>query len=141
MVRPAGRPTARGGLFRSVLFLVAIGVLGMHGIDTHGASPSHVSAVAHGISPVGAQTLTGPALHVEAGQVAVGTPRDADGAGSLVGLCMAVLNAALVLLVLLWTRRRVPSLRVWLDRRQTLRLPYGRDRDPPSLAHLSVMRC
>ena len=138
----ARRPAARGGLLRSVLFLVALGVLGMHGIDSHGAGPSHGPPLDHGIHPVSAQAVTTSALDVEAERVVLAPPPDTDGAGSLVGLCMAaVLTAALVLLVLRWIRRRVPALRACLDRRRPLRLPCGRYHAPPSLAHLSVMRC
>ncbi len=140
MGRAARRPTARGGLFPSVLLLVALGVLGMHGIDSHGASPSHAPLLDHGIHPISAQAVTTSALDAEAERVVPGPPP--DGAGSLVGLCMAaVLTAALVLLVLRWIRRRAPALRACLSRCPPLRLPYGRYHAPPSLAHLSVMRC
>lgn len=63
-----------------------------------------------------------------------------DHGASLLGLCLAVLTALLVGIGLLLARRRVriprPLLPTW-----PLSVFIGRDRDPPELLQLCVIRC
>jgi uncharacterized protein DUF6153 len=127
-----------------MLFLLLTGVLGMHGWGAHGvASAGHMPS-AHGGGPAGVEH---PAVAMAAavGETASPAMRPLDGGAdhggmSLAGLCVAVLSAlGSVLLLLRALRRRaaeqLPSAPPWHARR----VP-GRDRDPPSLARLSVLR-
>jgi len=67
-------------------------------------------------------------------------PVGENGAG-LLGLCLAVLAGLLLLgIALLLARRGVRIARTMLPAWQPLRL-IGRDRDPPGLRMLCVMRC
>jgi hypothetical protein len=137
---PRGAPS---GLLVAVLFVLLTGVLSMHGWGTHGiasagdtpsahhsglAEPQHAAVIA---SVVGeSASADTPAL--------TGVPNSAG--MHLAGLCLAVIsNLGLVLMLLRALGRRAP-LRLSPPRPWHVRRDPGRDRDPPSLARLSVLR-
>jgi hypothetical protein len=115
---------------RQLLATVALlGLFAMHGLSDHGTS-EHLGmvgdeqAMAHAQPAVAAAEM--PAGHSDMGAV---------------GLCLAVLVAA----VLGFAAVRLRLLSSWLpwssyrDRRWAV--VAGRDRDPPDLVHLSIQRC
>ena len=138
--------TARGE--RWALAAVALfGLMSMHGWGSHSAQPVPVTAAPvahlHAADPavVPAGTSTAP-IH-EPGSPALGHNDGSGGHGDhggLVELCLAIL-VGLVLTALLWVGHRgVLVLPAWLP---TWPVPAltGRDRDPPDLLRLCVVRC
>ena len=142
---PAGRGDPHR-LLVAVLFVVLAGVLGMHGWGSHGvAGAGHTTSGHHsGVTAEPEHRGVTIALTVGDGRAtAAPAPtgsRHSSGMG-LTDLCVAVLSGlGFVVLLLLRSRRPLaaalmPTLRPWHS--PTLR---GRDRDPPSLARLSVLR-
>jgi hypothetical protein len=140
----SGQRGTQGGLLVALLFLLLAGVLGMHGWGSHGVtSGGHVPSAHH----TGLAELQHAAVTV-GGVVGEGMSADPPtlagrpdfGGMPLVGLCVAVLSpVGFVLLLLAALRWRaplpLPPARPWHSRRAR-----GRDRDPPSLARLSVLR-
>ena len=133
--------------------LALFGLLSMHGWGSH--TPGHTMAMA---PPANAEAVAG---HAAGHQM----PRtddqasEADGDGTsgaasaggqekpggdpgtgLLGLCLAVLCALLLGIALLLARRglRIPR---WLLPAWPHPAFIGRDRDPPDLLHLCVIRC
>jgi hypothetical protein len=131
-------------LLVALLFLLLAGVLGMHGWGSHGITSGGHMPSAHHRGPAelrhAAVTIGGVvAEHISADTPALTSSPDPGGM-PLVDLCIAVLSpVGFVLLLLATLRWRTPqplppALR-WNPRRA-----LGRDRDPPSLAGLSVLR-
>jgi uncharacterized protein DUF6153 len=135
---------ATSGLLVPVLFVVLAGVLGMHGWGSHGvAGTGHTPSAHH--SGVAAD-LQHSAVTV-AGVVGEGTFADTPPAGSphsagmhLTDLCVAVLSGLGLVLLLLRSPRRLAPVFMPALRPSHSRRPPVRDRDPPSLARLSVLR-
>ncbi|MFI5627726.1 hypothetical protein ACIA03_29985 [Nocardioides sp. NPDC051685] len=141
-------PTQTRGA-RLVLAAVAValfGLLSMHGWGSHaGAHP----VGAHGMSVMtaggheDAQVLLSTADRVEVGSVgphvSSEVPADGEG-GGLLGLCLAILSGLILAVALFLARRRIRLLTSLLP---TWPSPvfYGRDRDPPDLLQLCVIRC
>ncbi|HWJ65108.1 MAG TPA: DUF6153 family protein [Nocardioides sp.] len=119
---------------RLALAAVAValfGLLSMHGWGSHA---THAVTV----TPQGAGLVQASAHHAMHESPADHTPAPGDD-GELVGMCLAVLAAALLGIVTLLVRRGVPVpravLRAWSHPAST-----GRDRDPPDLLRLCVIR-
>lgn len=150
----SGAPGTRSALL-AVATVALFGLLSMHGWDTHaglhadtGHAPAHVVAahsVAHASAgaPAHDGETTGAADAVTMDAATCDTCGD-DGSGDsmgLMGLCLAVLGGVLAAaLALLLIGRRLPVLRTMLP---TFRHPVllSRDRDPPDLLRLCVIRC
>ena len=164
MTTPPSRPRtpARPGLWLGSLFLVLAGLFGMHGLASDGPCdmPATVGTAAaemalphagHGSMPgvpssgvapgmTTAMSATSAAARVLEG-VVHGTAAGGDYGHGMVGLCVAVLAAALIVLLTLWAARLVRGHTVHGDRRRVRLRGPGRDRDPPSLTWLSILRC
>ena len=149
-------------------FLVVLaGVVGMHGLSLHGLPHGSGHGIREGAdhtalpalgdyiarvdpTPVKTSQVTGaaavayeplPTSDRGAGSSATGYAGDAPTAGGLAELCLAVLLIGLtVTLIAAVARHRRgglpvrPPIRLWL-------LTTTRDRDPPSLTRLCVLRC
>lgn len=139
---------------RLVLAAVAValfGLLSMHGWGSH-ASTHIVGAVSHGVS------IVAPAGH---GDVHGLSPLSGEGAtdqsrthttaqtpgapfdgvdGDLLGLCLAILSGLILAVALLMARRGIQILCTLLPAWPNP-VFYGRDRDPPDLLQLCVIRC
>jgi Family of unknown function (DUF6153) len=139
-------------LLVAVLFVVLAGVLGMHGLGSHGigglthtAPTTHV-AMGPGPGDVGL-TVPSAATHAAthaAGPLLAAVLEGGDHHGMAMGLgqvCVAVLSA-LGLAVLLAGRRDSRGRVLPLAGAQMSRspLPRGRDPDAPSVTQLSVLR-
>lgn len=132
---------------RLVLAAVAValfGLLSMHGWGTHaGGAGAHDMSVMTAGGPEGAQVVPSTAGHVESGSrgahISSEVPVDGEG-GGLLGLCLAILTG-LILAVALFLARggiRIPRS---LAPAWPSPVFYGRDRDPPDLLELCVIRC
>ncbi len=135
--------TARPGMTLAVWCLVLGGLFAMHGLSTHGAGTHGSMRMPPAPGPSEVPTMPGHSEHSAAGTpVAIVDPHDLPGDGSLLALmCLAVLGGlfmaiALALLKHL-SRRGFP----WTVGEYIRIQPSGRDRDPPLLTRLSVMRC
>jgi hypothetical protein len=142
--------TARRALWFVGLLVLLVGIVAMHGLNSHGGG---MDPVAHGIvvhDPGAAsadsghdvmaaafQDLAGP---VAAMGAAVAAGESGMGAG-MAGMCMAVL--ALALTALLRMLGNAPALPLYrLVGAPVLGPgPHGRHPDPPSLINLSIRRC
>lgn len=144
---------------RFVLVVAAValfGLLSMHGWGTHagmhpevGHAPTHVASLndnAH-VREAGATQRTHTAAETTSQGRISATACDDDCGGSdldvgigLLGLCLAVLGGLMLALALLLLRRCIPLLRTM---RPAYRYPalLSRDRDPPDLLRLCVIRC
>ena len=170
MTTPPSRPRtpARPGLGVGSLFLVLAGLFGMHGLASHGPCdmPAMVGTAAaemalphagHGSMPGVPSSGVSPGMKTAMsatsaargvlGGVVPGTAADGGhGHGhGMVGLCVAVLAASLIVLLALLAARHGRGYTVHGDRRgvrlRGLGLGLGRDRDQPSLTGLSILRC
>lgn len=131
------------------------GLLSMHGWGSH--TGGHTVAMAPASSAVstdssqaashGHATMTGDGSKESGSQVADRSAPpgghekpDGDPGASLLGLCLAVLCGLLLGLALLLSRRglRIPQ---WLLPTWTHPVFIGRERDPPDLLQLCVIRC
>ena len=131
--------------------LALFGLLSMHGWGSH--SPGHSMAMA----PATSTTDSAHTAHSQmaamdhTSQAAGNKSRGAastdgdetpggDHSASLLGLCLAVLTALLLGIGMLWARRTVriprPLLPSWSHSAF-----IGRDRDPPDVLQLCVIRC
>lgn len=150
------------GTWLGVMFVVLAGVLGMHGLNTHGVQPDPAMGMSHAVGSFGPAT-TQPSPHttsaaagshastsMSAMAAAQAVPADAlispdspqrsDDGGGMAGLCMMVLAAAVLLL--LHRRTHTSSRRLPGRLFQVAAVAVcGRDRDPPSLTLLSIRRC
>lgn len=165
----AERRTTSAGVRASALLgpavvAVVLGILGMHGLSTHGATAAHGvtgavgATAATGTPPMDtivdtapAATADHPAAHAadHAADQAAGPAdgqHDHGGAGSTVMLCVAMLAAATATLVTLLVRRSWPAptlaaLAPWARRSHPrpahLRIGTG----PPWTWRFSVIRC
>ncbi len=169
MTTPPSRPhiSTRRGLWIGSLFLVLAGLFGMHGLASHGpcdmpAMPgalngdmalpdavdgSMLGAIsayeAHGITKATSATASAAAGMLEdVAHVALATGGGhGHGQGhGMVGLCLAVLAGALLVLAH-WIRRPALRLTVPVSRRSMNLRGLGRDPDPPSLTWLAIRRC
>ncbi len=146
----AGAPGTRYAVLVATLAL--FGLLSMHGWGTHAGmhaeashAPAHVVVVhsdAHA-SPPGVAHHGGGAAGSGAREAACDTCGDdgSDGGMGLIGLCLAVLGGVLASALALMLLRGWPLLlRTMLP---TFRQPVllSRDRDPPDLLRLCVIRC
>lgn len=139
-----------------VAALALFGLLSMHGWGTHAGmhaeashSLSHV-ALLHGddhasvhATSHGGQQAAGDAAAVDADTVSCDNGcggSGSDGGMGLVGLCLAVLGGLVLAFALLLMRRCIPLLRTMLP---TFQHPIllSRERDPPELLRLCVIRC
>jgi len=136
----------RGTRLALVAVAVALfGLMSMHGWGSHaGAHP--MGAGSQGVMPVmnhiGANTPASMAVDDSDGAVAGHQSQapDGDEGGGLLGLCLAILAGLIVGVALALTRR---GIRVLSSLLPTWPSPvrYGRDRDPPDLLRLCVIRC
>ena len=149
MQDPRSATQRRGA--RLVLAAVAValfGLLSMHGWGSHaGAHP--VNAGPHDMSVMaaegheGAQALPSTAGHVESdspgAHLSSGAPVDGEG-GGLLSLCLAILSGLILAAALFLALRGIR-----IPRSLAPAWPgpvfYGRDRDPPDLLRLCVIRC
>ena len=150
---PAGTRGARYAL--AAVAVALFGVLSMHGWGSHtgahsmGAAPQSASVRIAASGPVGhSHSAPAPIERDTYEQIAAGhsagsgseEPVGESGAG-LLGLCLAVLAGVLLLgIALLLARRGVRIPRTLLPAWRPL-LFIGRDRDPPDLRMLCVIRC
>ncbi|WP_183093937.1 DUF6153 family protein [Nocardioides stalactiti] len=149
----AGASRARSALVVAALAL--FGLLSMHGWGTHAGmhsdpspAPAPVTLAHAGDHPrglPGAHGDHGAGGNVAADAAAVGCDDSCHGTGSgggmgLAGLCLAVLGGLLLGLALLLVRRGTPLVRTMVPAfHHPIRL--GRERDPPDLLRLCVIRC
>lgn len=153
--RPA--PAAGRGAGRLLLFLVLAGLFGMHALTTHGLTcesatggsdpGTHATPHLDNQPTPSAGFATPLATGAAVVALAVGDVADGPGAGAggsgpcgVLGLCLAVLAIALLLLTG-WRRGRPRILNVRPDAPPT-RVARGRQHRPaPSLTLLCVNRC
>jgi len=159
------RTAALGGLWAVAMFVVLAGLFGMHGLASHGTGDM---AAMTGVT-TGAEVHPGTAsvpdaaswntAHtppaVSATPARSGATRDGrafedvahvattdDGSSQgMVELCLAFLAAGLIALLALLARQHTRGLTVRVDRLRLNLGGLGRDRDPPSLTQLSILRC
>jgi len=123
--------------------LALLGLFAMHGLGEHGtmhrtgsdASSVTLPAQLHGDTVDSSFAAMAAPDHGEAGS-------HPDGDDGLVGLCLAVLAIALLGMLCLRSgaRRQWAGCRV-VRLRAVLPLAVYRDRDPPDLMALSILRC
>lgn len=142
----------RGARLALAAVAVALfGLLSMHGWGSHagahpmGAAPqgSNVTMAAdHGGPHAHAAMASDKSVADESGGPAAGKQTQApdDEGGSLLELCVAILTGLIVGFALLMARRGIRILRNLLPTWPNPAL-YGRDRDPPDLLQLCVIRC
>lgn len=124
-----------------VLLATLAGLFAMHGMSDHGtgahadpASDSHAAHAAMSTLPEGSEVATRSVAPVDWGS-------SGHSEMDMVGLCLAILAGAL-LVVALARVRLVRALDSLLPRAASPRWRVaGRDRDPPSLISLSIQRC
>lgn len=133
---------------RLALAAVAValfGLMSMHGWGSHaGAHP--MGAGSQSVMPVldqvGAHAPTSVAVDDSDGSMAGHQSQapDGDEGGGLLGLCLAILTGLIVGVALTLARRGIRILSSLLPTWPSL-VRYGRDRDPPDLLRLCVIRC
>lgn len=152
------RPSATAVRMAGLLVVLA-GLLGMHGLDTHGASPAgHMTlmeqpgatkstpAVKHSPGSMGSSSrqLEGVSANVESPTMAVAVASAIPTMNidmSMLALCLAILTAGVLALMWLLHRARTAPL-LWIRPRLATTVERrGRDPDPPSLTVLSILRC
>jgi hypothetical protein len=143
---------------RFILAAVALalfGLLSMHGWGSH--TGGHTMTMAPASSAVstnssetaghGRASMTDGGSKESSSQTAGGSAStrghekpDGDPGASLLGLCLVVLGGLLLGIALLWARRgiRIPP---WLLPTWPHSVLIGRERDPPDLLQLCVIRC
>jgi len=119
--------------------LALFGIFAMHGWGTHGTG--HESAHdAMAMAPLPAVAGTTPHVHSDVVTPDSGKPPSGSGHG-MASLCLAVL-AGLIAAVVLIVQRRASVWLPWsMQVAEWQSATHGRDRDPPSLARLRVIRC
>lgn len=146
------RTATHTGGARLALAAVAValfGLMSMHGWGSHaGAHPmgavpggsTAMMAAGHGGSDdLSATTEDESVAPVPGGATGSQVP-GGDGDGSILGLCLAILTGLILGFALLMARRGIRVLRHLVPTWSTPVL-YGRDRDPPDLLQLCVIRC
>ena len=133
------------GLLMAAVVAIVLGIIGMHALNTHGATADTDHAAMSMTTETHADTsvhapMSGP-VTVTAGMADSGNGHDME---DMVMLCAAMLAAAGALVLLTFGLRRTP--RVWahllispatLARRVTARRATG----PPPAWEFSVIRC
>jgi len=141
---------ARRALWFVGLLVLLVGIVAMHGMNSHGGGmdPSVHAVATH--APASAPLAAGQDLMAAAGH-GIAAPLEAMGAvvsagassmdSGMAEMCMAVL--ALALTVLLRMLGNAPALPLYRLVSAPARAPgpHGRDPDPPSLINLSIRRC
>ena len=152
------RPTTRARLRASALLVpavlaVVLGILGMHGLSTHGATaatgagtPLVDTAPAAAAEHATSHTIDHAAGHSSGHAAGHADQHEHGGAGSTVMLCVAMLVAAAATLVTLLVRRSWPALtraaQAPFARRSHPRPALPRvGTGPPSSWRFSVVRC
>lgn len=143
----------RGARLAIAAVAVALfGLLSMHGWASHagahsmGALPqvrNVMMSAGHGAPHVPAGIAVDDSVSVPSGSAAADNQPQApsgDGGGSLLGLCLAILTGLILGFALLMARRNIRVLRRLVPTWPSPVL-YGRDRDPPDLLQLCVIRC
>ena len=134
-----------------LLFVVLGGVFAMHALDSHGVAGNHTVEMTHHAS-TGASAIRDASrmsatdegrssADVLMSSDASSLQAPADDSSSAMALCVGVLVASVLLLLV---RRALGLQLIGLAPRWpgvALSTIRGRDRDPPSLALLSVCRC
>lgn len=149
---PGGTRRARYSL--AAVAVAVFGLLSMHGWGSHagahplGAMPQSAHSMIAAYGPVG-HVHSAPAASERdtPHQIVAGLPAGVDaeepigdGSSELLGLCLAVMAGLVLGIALLLARPGVRIPRTLLPAWQPL--PFtGRDRDPPSLGMLCVIRC
>ena len=154
-IRPRVRGRVRLALLVPVVVAIVLGILGMHGFDTHGVNMhgaiehtetgTPVTSVMPGHDPLAAERGDAHSTAHPGTGAAGHASGEAVGMSGLVMLCVAMLTgAAAALLSLLVRRSRLPK--VW-----AVLQPAGRVRPeplvlrvgtgPPSAWRFSVIRC
>jgi hypothetical protein len=129
------------GLFVALVFVVVSGVLGMHGVGSHGVSGADHMPGMHTTNVAVSDHEMVVALDEAISATVPLVVRRVDGAAMSLGeLCVAVLSALGLVLLLLQALRRHFAIAPPPSRLLHVRKLSGRDRDPPSLARLSVLR-
>jgi hypothetical protein len=125
--------------FAAAVF-VLFGLLAMHGWGTHGSNTHEATSA----PPVGAMShvMVPDTGHPEPGRDQSGLRSDdrPDAGGWLMGLCLAALTALFLGLAFLLARNPV-AVPVTMLPPVPPALFRSRDRDPPDLYRLCVMRC
>lgn len=144
-----GLPTAAPGRgTRLALAAVAValfGLMSMHGWGSHvGAHPMGAASESAGVMVVmdyGSPHASDPVTAADrsAGHQSQ-VPADDEEGGGLLGLCLAILTGLVVGIVLILARRGIRVLRSLLPTWPSGSFS-GRDRDPPDLLRLCVIRC
>ena len=147
-LRPATRtPGARLAL--AAVAVALFGLLSMHGWGSHAThSPDAMATGPQGANVMVAAGHDGTVGHAPmtdegpAGLSAVHQPQapDGDERGGMIGLCLAVLAGLLFGIALLLARGAIRIPRSLLPSRAHP-VFLGRDRDPPGLLRLCVIRC
>lgn len=148
---PTGTRRARHAL--AVVAVALFGLLSMHGWGSHtgahamAATTPSATVVATGSDPAShghsepAASEPDATAHVVASQPAgTGLDEPGDSGAGLLGLCLAVLAGLVLAIALLLTRRGVRIPRTLLPAWRSA-VFIGRDRDPPRLGMLCVIRC
>jgi len=130
-----------------VAVLALFGLLSMHGWGTHaGMHPEPSHNATHALTPMDAVSHhagTTDSATVAGHDDAVCNECNGSGSGSgmeLIVLCLAVLGTFVLALVLLLLRRGVRLLSATEPVWRPIAL-FSRDRDPPDLLRLCVIRC
>jgi|TARA_B100000678_G_scaffold267801_1_gene253638 hypothetical protein len=149
------RTATRASGARLALAAVAValfGLMSMHGWGSHTgahlATPlpasSNMTAAwhdrAHGHTPVTGDDALAVKTSSEPTSDHPTPAPDGGGGGGLLELCLAILAGFLLGVALLWGRRCIRLARGTLQR-WSLPVFIGRDRDPPDLRRLCVIRC
>lgn len=142
------RRAAHGRGTRLALAAVAValfGLMSMHGWGSHvGAHPMGASIESAGVTVLmdhGSPHASDPVAVAEgsAGQQTQ-VPADDEESSGLLGLCLAILTGLIVGIALTLARRGIRVLRSLLPAWPSASF-FGRDRDPPDLLRLCVIRC
>lgn len=123
--------------------LALFGLLSMHGWGSHAGGHTTAMPTADGAVAMESAPITGHdhrTMTAEGSAVGTQEKPDGDPGTSLLSMCLAVLAGFLLGIALLLAVRgiRIPR---WLLPTWPHPVFAGRDRDPPDLLQLSVIRC
>ncbi|EAP97160.1 hypothetical protein JNB_16784 [Janibacter sp. HTCC2649] len=149
--------TVRYALWLVGLFALLAGIVGMHGLNSHGAMaaeehpPAHSVVAGHGGAARGTiddamvvvvDEMASPVASLVVVAVAAGPSGTDGGMGGMSSMCVAILVLALaILLRLLGAAPGLLTLARTVQAPVGSSAPHARDPDPPSLIHLSIQRC
>ena len=137
------RESSRGQMvLRLLVFAAALaGLFAMHGLGEHGASSHDMNAPMNpAVMAISHTSQMDSADATENANAADGVPAEGFPGMAMAGLCLAVLAGAVIGLLLLRPPRKVLFLRLICRPFLRTRMPGRRDRDPPGLFELSVLR-